>query len=68
VLCFSRDELERIQALACTTGRDVRDRQRFLPEGLFETRESVLPMHSKELKTGIVEGIKKQLGLKGKPD
>jgi mRNA interferase HicA len=24
---------------------------------------SVLPMHSKELKTGTVEGIKKQLGL-----
>ena len=23
-----------------------------------------LPMHSKELKTGLVEGIKKQLGLK----
>lgn len=25
---------------------------------------SVLPMHGKELKTGLVEGIKKQLGLK----
>jgi mRNA interferase HicA len=25
---------------------------------------SYLPMHSKELKTGLVEGIKKQLGLK----
>lgn len=29
-------------------------------------RQSVLPMHAKELKTGLVEGIKKQLGLKGK--
>ena len=27
-------------------------------------KNSVLPMHSKELKTGLVEGIKKQLGLK----
>lgn len=25
---------------------------------------SFLPMHSKDLKTGTVEGIKKQLGLK----
>ena len=30
----------------------------------FQGRQSVLPMHSKELKTGTVEGIKKQLGLK----
>jgi mRNA interferase HicA len=27
-------------------------------------RISVLPMHSKDLKKGLVEGIKKQLGLK----
>jgi mRNA interferase HicA len=27
-------------------------------------RQSVLPMHSGELKKGLVEGIKKQLGLK----
>ncbi len=27
-------------------------------------RQSILPMHSSELKTGIVEAIKKQLGLK----
>ena len=27
-------------------------------------RVSVLPMHAKELKTGLVEVIKKQLGLK----
>ena len=32
----------------------------------FKGRQSVLPMHAKELKTGTVEGIKKQLGLKGK--
>ena len=29
-------------------------------------RQSVLPMHAKELKTGLVEAIKRQLGLKGK--
>jgi mRNA interferase HicA len=29
-------------------------------------RQSVIPMHNSELKTGTVEGIKKQLGLKGK--
>ncbi|HEY0296596.1 MAG TPA: type II toxin-antitoxin system HicA family toxin [Bordetella sp.] len=27
-------------------------------------RQSILPMHNTELKTGTVEGIKKQLGLK----
>ena len=27
-------------------------------------KTSFLPMHSKELKTGLVDGIKKQLGLK----
>jgi mRNA interferase HicA len=27
-------------------------------------RMSILPMHGKELKTGLVEAIKKQLGLK----
>ncbi|WP_374693383.1 type II toxin-antitoxin system HicA family toxin [Acidithiobacillus sp. AMEEHan] len=27
-------------------------------------RQSVLPMHAGELKTGLVEAIKKQLGLK----
>jgi mRNA interferase HicA len=27
-------------------------------------RQSVLPMHSGELKEGLVEGIKKRLGLK----
>jgi len=29
-------------------------------------RQSVMPMHSTDLKTGTVEGIKKRLGLKGK--
>lgn len=27
-------------------------------------KRSILPMHSKDLKKGTVEGIKKQLGLK----
>jgi mRNA interferase HicA len=27
-------------------------------------KQSVLPMHNAELKKGLVEGIKKQLGLK----
>jgi mRNA interferase HicA len=31
---------------------------------LLNGKISILPMHSKELKTGTVEGIKKQLGLK----
>ncbi|KAB2844907.1 MAG: type II toxin-antitoxin system HicA family toxin [Burkholderiales bacterium] len=29
-------------------------------------KRSVLPMHNTELKTGTVEGIKRQLGLKGR--
>lgn len=29
-------------------------------------RRSVLPMHSGEIKTGTMEGIKKQLGLTGR--
>ena len=32
----------------------------------LDGRQSVIPMHNSELKTGTVEGIKKQLGLKGK--
>ena len=35
-------------------------------EVFLEDRESVLPMHANELKTSTVEGIKKQLGLKGR--
>jgi mRNA interferase HicA len=31
---------------------------------MLNGKTSYLPMHSKELKTGTVEGIKKQLGLK----
>jgi mRNA interferase HicA len=31
----------------------------------LDGKQSVLPMHSGELKTGLVEAIKKQLGLKG---
>jgi mRNA interferase HicA len=31
---------------------------------LLNGKSSYLPMHSKDLKTGTVEGIKKQLGLK----
>jgi predicted RNA binding protein YcfA (HicA-like mRNA interferase family) len=31
---------------------------------LFKGKTSVLPMHSKDLKKGLVEDIKKQLGLK----
>lgn len=32
----------------------------------LKDRQSVIPMHSTELKTGTVEAIKKQLGLKGR--
>jgi predicted RNA binding protein YcfA (HicA-like mRNA interferase family) len=31
---------------------------------MLNGKTSYLPMHSKELKTGTLEGIKKQLGLK----
>ena len=30
----------------------------------LDGRQAILPMHSTELKKGLVEGIKKQLGLK----
>jgi mRNA interferase HicA len=30
----------------------------------YNGRKSFLPLHSTEMKTGTVEGIKKQLGLK----
>ena len=30
----------------------------------FGGRQSILPMHGKDLPKGLVEGIKKQLGLK----
>ncbi|MGA2569023.1 MAG: type II toxin-antitoxin system HicA family toxin [Terracidiphilus sp.] len=33
---------------------------------LYQGRASILPMHSKDLGKGLVETIKKQLGLKGK--
>lgn len=32
----------------------------------FNSRQSILPIHCKELGKGLVETIKKQLGLKGK--
>lgn len=32
----------------------------------FNGKNSILAMHNQDLKTGTVEGIKKQLGLKGK--
>jgi mRNA interferase HicA len=53
-----------IQAMAGKTGST------FIPvKGshfivLLNNRRSVIPMHNKDLKTGIVEVIKKQLGLK----
>jgi mRNA interferase HicA len=31
----------------------------------FNGRESILPIHCKELGKGLIETIKKQLGLKG---
>ena len=30
----------------------------------FHNRQSVLPMHHKDISKGLVEGIRKQLGLK----
>jgi mRNA interferase HicA len=32
----------------------------------YQGRISILPMHSKDLGKGLVETVKKQLGLKGK--
>ena len=34
------------------------------PKVYLNGKQSVLPMHNTDLKTGTVEGIKKQLGLK----
>ncbi|MDQ2926129.1 MAG: type II toxin-antitoxin system HicA family toxin [Acidobacteriota bacterium] len=31
---------------------------------MLNGKHSILPMHGKELKTGTLQGIKKQLGLK----
>jgi len=31
---------------------------------LLNGKTSILPMHSRDLKKGLIEGIKKQLGLK----
>jgi hypothetical protein len=61
---YSRDIEQLIQALAGSTGSDIRERKRLPPEGEVERETFYLPMHSKELKTGLVQGIKKQLGLK----
>jgi mRNA interferase HicA len=32
----------------------------------YQGRQSILPLHNKELGTGLVEAIKKQLGLRNK--
>ena len=50
--------------MAWQTRRDIRSGERIAPPRVPEGRQSVLPMHSGEMKTGTVEAIKKQLGLK----
>jgi hypothetical protein len=58
-------EGKRVQAVAREAGRHVHACKRFpFPRLHLNGKQSILPMHAKEIKTGTVEGIKKQLGLK----
>jgi mRNA interferase HicA len=45
-------------------GGHIHSRQGLSLESDLNGKISILPMHAKELKKGLVEGIKKQLGLK----
>jgi hypothetical protein len=61
---FLIDEEQRVQALAGRTRRDIRTSEGLAFQVLLNGKSSILPMHSKELGKGLVETIKKQLGLK----
>ena len=54
-----------VQTMAIEAGLYVRTRPRWAPHVRLGTKTSVLPMHGKgkELGTGLVMAIKKQLGL-----
>jgi hypothetical protein len=60
---YIREE-HRVQALAGGSGSNIQAGQRVPPQGDPSGKNSVLPMHGKELGTGLVAAIKKQLGLK----
>jgi predicted RNA binding protein YcfA (HicA-like mRNA interferase family) len=45
-------------------GRYFQSRQGLTLRVELKGKTLILPMHAKELKKGLVEGIKKQLGLK----
>jgi len=57
-------EEQGVQASADRAGSDIRKRERPSPEGIAERQVFIFANASKDLKTGTVEGIKKQLGLK----
>lgn len=59
-------ERGRIQAMAYQARCYLWSRQGFAYQTLLGDKQSVLPVHNADVKTGTVEGIKKQLGLKGK--
>jgi hypothetical protein len=50
--------------MAGGTGCHFQSRQGLTLESGIERQDLNLPMHAKELKKGLVEGIKKQPGLK----
>ncbi len=58
------NEQQAIQEVAATKRRSFRTGKRMTFKSFLNGQQSILPMHSSELKTGIVEAIKKQLGLK----
>jgi mRNA interferase HicA len=61
---IDQSDEQRVQALARGTGSGLQNRQRLSLKVYLNGKQSVLPMHNTELKKGLVEGIKKQLGLK----
>jgi mRNA interferase HicA len=57
------DEEQRVQALAGRSGSDLPAKGSHF-RVLLNGKASILPMHNKDLGKGLVESIKKQLGLK----
>jgi mRNA interferase HicA len=50
--------------MACRAGSDLQSRKGSHLRVELNGKTSVLPMHSKDLKKGTLEAVKKQLGLK----
>jgi mRNA interferase HicA len=61
---ISLSEEQRVQALLADQGATFEAGKGSHLKVTLNDRNSVLPMHSKELGTGLVAAIKKQLGLK----